>query len=98
MEVAGLGKLSPNMLLIGFQEKWSSHPEDAREYVKTLQSAFDLHLSVGIFRLQGGFDISSLGGLAEAKDDVQARYVAYLSIRPLFSLKQSLPTILVFLK
>ncbi len=73
MEVAGLGKLSPNMLLVGFQEKWSSHPEDAREYVKTLQSAFDLHLSVGIFRLQGGFDISSLGGLAEAKNGNQSR-------------------------
>ena len=73
MEVAGLGKLSPNMLLIGFQEKWSSHPEDAREYVKTLQSAFDLHLSVGIFRLQGGFDISSLGGLSEAMNGDQTR-------------------------
>jgi|CryBogDrversion2_11_1035321.scaffolds.fasta_scaffold503004_1 hypothetical protein len=27
MEVSGLGKLSPNMMLMGFQEKWSSDTE-----------------------------------------------------------------------
>jgi len=52
MEVAGLGKLSPNMMLIGFQEKWSSSPDSAHKYVFALQSAFDLHLAVGIFRIQ----------------------------------------------
>ena len=72
MEVAGLGKLSPNMMLIGFQEKWSSDPEGAREYVKSLLAAFDLHLSVAIFRLQGGFDISALGS-TEPKESVELR-------------------------
>ncbi len=52
MEIGGLGKLSPNMMLIGFQEKWSSCPEGASHYVQTLQSALDLHLAVGIFRVQ----------------------------------------------
>ena len=27
MEVTGLGKLSPNMMLCGFQEKWHSDPD-----------------------------------------------------------------------
>lgn len=52
MEIGGLGKLSPNMMLIGFQEKWSSCSEGASQYVQTLQTALDLHLAVGIFRVQ----------------------------------------------
>jgi hypothetical protein len=36
MEMAGLGKLSPNMMMIGFQEKWWACPDDAEEYYKTL--------------------------------------------------------------
>jgi len=27
MEVSGIGKLSPNMLMVGFQEKWFSCPQ-----------------------------------------------------------------------
>ena len=61
MEMAGLGKLSPNMMLIGFQEKWWACPDDADEYVRTIQAAFDLHLSVGVFRIQSGFDLTSIG-------------------------------------
>ena len=61
MEMAGLGKLSPNMMMIGFQDKWWASPENAEEYVKTIQAAFDLHLSVGVFRVKGGFDLASMG-------------------------------------
>ena len=61
MEMAGLGKLSPNMMMIGFQEKWWSCPDDADEYYKTIQAAFDLHLAVGVFRMHSGFDLSSIG-------------------------------------
>ena len=45
MEMAGLGKLSPNMMMIGFQEKWWSCPEDAEEYVKTIQVSISLFIS-----------------------------------------------------
>ena len=61
MEMAGLGKLSPNMMMIGFQEKWFSCPDDATDFVKTLQSAFDLHLAVGVLRVGGGLDLSGMG-------------------------------------
>ncbi len=44
MEIAGLGKLSPNMMMIGFQEKWWACPEDAEEYVKTIQVSFLLFI------------------------------------------------------
>ena len=59
--MAGLGKLSPNMMMIGFKEMWWTSPDDADDYVRTLQAAFDLHMSVGVLRLQGGLDLSSMG-------------------------------------
>ena len=49
------------MLLIGFQEKWMSSVQEAHDYVKILQSAFDQHLSVGIFRVRGGFNLTKMG-------------------------------------
>jgi len=52
MEIGGLGRLSPNMMLIGFQEGWSRNPEALNEYIQVLYSAFDLQLSIGILRLK----------------------------------------------
>lgn len=60
IELGGLGKLSPNMMLIGFQGNWKSDPEATKEYFKTLQTAFDQHLSVGVLRIDEGLDISSI--------------------------------------
>ena len=60
IELSGLGKLSPNMMLIGFEEHWWLYPDYAEEYVKTLQIAFDMNLSVGVLRVHGGLDISEI--------------------------------------
>ena len=65
VELNGLGKLSPNMLLIGFKNDWKDDLEECEDYYKALQSAFDLHLSVGILRISGGLDISELAGNTE---------------------------------
>ena len=60
IELSGLGKLSPNMMLIGFHEHWSSNLIDAEEYFKTLQIGFEMHLAVGVLRINGGLDISQM--------------------------------------
>ena len=62
IELSGLGKLSPNMMLIGFQEHWWLYPHFAEEYFRTLQLAFDMHLSVGVLRVNGGLDIADYSG------------------------------------
>jgi hypothetical protein len=61
MELSGLGKMKPNMVLIGFKENWRSSPKEAKEYYKVLTSGFDIRLSVGVLRVSGGFDLSGLG-------------------------------------
>ena len=62
IELSGLGKLSPNMMLIGFEEHWWLYPDYADEYVQTLLMAFDLNLGVGVLRVHGGLDISEIAG------------------------------------
>jgi solute carrier family 12 sodium/potassium/chloride transporter 2 len=65
VELCGLGKLSPNMTLMGFKDNWRESLEDTEEYVKALQASVDLRLSIGIFRIHGGLDITSLSGHSE---------------------------------
>ena len=63
LELSGLGKLSPNMMLIGFQEHWwIQNPNFTKDYVSSLQIAFDLHLAVGVLRVNGGLDLSGISG------------------------------------
>ena len=59
MELSGLGKLRPNILLIGYKSNWQQAPdEDILQYFKTIHYAFDLNLSVCVLRVPGGFDFS----------------------------------------
>jgi len=59
LNLAGLGKLSPNMLLIGFMASWNKGPlKKAEEYFSVLQAGFDHNLAVGILRVREGLDFS----------------------------------------
>jgi len=58
MTLAGLGKLSPNMVLMGYKNDWKEDMEALRQYFNVINSAFDLHLSVGILRVKNGLDYS----------------------------------------
>jgi hypothetical protein len=66
-----VGKLSPNFLLIGFQEKWMTTSYQAsQDYFRTLQTAFDQRLAVGILRIRNGLKVEKAGiqNLAFQKD------------------------------
>ena len=49
MDFCGLGKLSPNMVLLGFLEKW--YKDDYEDYFNTLVNAFHNHLAIGNVQL-----------------------------------------------
>ena len=51
LELHGLSKLSPNMILVGFKENWRQNPQDTQNYYQALHIAMDMRLSVGILRL-----------------------------------------------
>ena len=57
MTLTGLGKLSPNMVLMGFKNNWKDDLDSLDGYLEILFSAFDLHLSSAIIRSKMGFEI-----------------------------------------
>ena len=61
LEMSGLGKMLPNTMMMGFKNNWSTNLREASDYYKVIQSAFDIHLAVGILRISGGLDISMFG-------------------------------------
>jgi len=58
LTLAGLGKLAPNMLLMGFKADWTNDLDAAKQYFSVLQEAFDLAFSVAILRVRSGLDFS----------------------------------------
>jgi len=65
MNLAGLGKLTPNMVLMGFKSDWQSDPEGMEDYINVIHHAFDINMAMGILRLSNGCDFSSVIGREE---------------------------------
>jgi len=59
MTLAGLGKLSPNMVLVGFKNNWREDLVGIHQYMDVMYAAFDLRLSFAILRCKEGLDFSS---------------------------------------
>uniref|UniRef100_A0A6P7F146 Bumetanide-sensitive sodium-(Potassium)-chloride cotransporter n=1 Tax=Diabrotica virgifera virgifera TaxID=50390 RepID=A0A6P7F146_DIAVI len=57
LKACGIGKLKPNILLLGYKNDWQTcSKEDRHQYFEILHNAFDLHMGVGIIRIQQGFE------------------------------------------
>ena len=57
--LSGLGKLSPNMILLGFNDK-KDNLSDIEEYYNAITIAFEQKMAVGILRVKHGLDYSSV--------------------------------------
>jgi solute carrier family 12 sodium/potassium/chloride transporter 2 len=64
LSLVGLGKLAPNMLLIGFTQQ-KQDPAALAEYVEVLTVAFERRMAVGVLRLPHAIDCSGLVGSEE---------------------------------
>lgn len=62
IQTAGLGKLRPNVLAMGYKQDWNTCDiNSVNEYFGVLQDAFDKNLGVMILRAgSGGLDFSDL--------------------------------------
>ncbi|XP_029993122.1 solute carrier family 12 member 3 [Sphaeramia orbicularis] len=59
LQGAGLGRIRPNVLLMGFKKDWrSDSPQSAHNYIGILQDAFDLQYGVCVLRMKEGLDVS----------------------------------------
>uniref|UniRef100_A0A665T1V8 Solute carrier family 12 member 3 n=1 Tax=Echeneis naucrates TaxID=173247 RepID=A0A665T1V8_ECHNA len=59
LQGAGLGRIKPNVLLMGFKRDWcTDSPQATHDYIGILHDAFDLQFGVCVFRMREGLDIS----------------------------------------
>ncbi|XP_076356125.1 solute carrier family 12 member 2-like isoform X2 [Tachypleus tridentatus] len=59
IQLVGVGKLRPNMIFMGYKNDWQECDKKyVLEYFNIIHDAFDMHMSLGILRLQTGFDYS----------------------------------------
>nr|DBA23309.1 TPA: hypothetical protein GDO54_014236 [Pyxicephalus adspersus] len=66
MQAAGLGRMRPNTLVVGFKKNWiQSDMKDVETYINLLHDAFDYQYGVVVIRLREGLDISHLQGQEE---------------------------------
>ncbi|RMC01270.1 hypothetical protein DUI87_22219 [Hirundo rustica rustica] len=63
MQAAGLGRMRPNTLVVGFKKNWRQcDMRDVEIYINLFHDAFDVQYGVVVIRLKEGLDISHLQG------------------------------------
>ncbi|KAE8635468.1 hypothetical protein XENTR_v10002632 [Xenopus tropicalis] len=66
MQAAGLGRMRPNTLVVGFKKNWSQcDMREVETYINLFHDAFDFQYGVVVIRLKEGLDISHLQGQEE---------------------------------
>ncbi|XP_068622442.1 bumetanide-sensitive sodium-(potassium)-chloride cotransporter [Battus philenor] len=61
MQAAGVGRLAPNVLLMGYKADWATAPSaDLVSYFNVLHTAFETRLAVAMVRVAGGLDFSAV--------------------------------------
>lgn len=63
MQATGVGKLKPNILLMGYKLNWRTcDRSELTQYFNTVHKALDMHLAVAILRVPNGLDYSQVLG------------------------------------
>ncbi|XP_067255880.1 solute carrier family 12 member 10, tandem duplicate 1 [Chanodichthys erythropterus] len=58
LQASGLGKLKPNILVVGFKMNWQeSSGQDIEDYINTIYDSFDSNHGVCVLRMMDGLDV-----------------------------------------
>ncbi|XP_075933845.1 solute carrier family 12 member 1 isoform X3 [Anarhichas minor] len=69
LQASGLGRMKPNILLIGFQRNWrTAGTEAVQSYVGVLHDAFDFEYGTLVLRMSQGLDMSHIVEAEAAKE------------------------------
>ncbi|NXY58747.1 S12A3 protein, partial [Callaeas wilsoni] len=59
IQAAGLGKMRPNILVLGYKKNWrTASPQSLEDYVGILHDAFDFKYGVCLMRMKEGLNVS----------------------------------------
>ncbi|KAM6118042.1 LOW QUALITY PROTEIN: solute carrier family 12 member 3 [Pterocles gutturalis] len=61
IQAAGLGKMRPNILVLGYKKNWrTASPQSLEDYVGILHDAFDFKYGVCLMRMKEGLNVSQV--------------------------------------
>ncbi|XP_067853869.1 solute carrier family 12 member 3 isoform X2 [Heptranchias perlo] len=61
MQAVGLGRMKPNVLVMGYKRNWQSdHPQNVENYIGIIYDSFDFNYGVCMMRMKQGLDISRM--------------------------------------
>ncbi|XP_055001875.1 solute carrier family 12 member 3 isoform X3 [Sorex araneus] len=61
VQASGLGRMKPNILVVGFKRNWqSAHPATVEDYIGILHDAFDFNYGVCVLRMREGLNVSEV--------------------------------------
>ncbi|XP_055351604.1 solute carrier family 12 member 3-like isoform X2 [Paramacrobiotus metropolitanus] len=70
IQTSGLGKLRPNIVMMGYHRNWTNWNEDSmEEYINVIHYAFDSRRGVILFYARDGFDISDVVNFEQLVND-----------------------------
>ncbi|XP_054288120.1 bumetanide-sensitive sodium-(potassium)-chloride cotransporter isoform X2 [Macrosteles quadrilineatus] len=73
MQCSGVGRLKPNVLMMGYKSDWlSCHVDDLQTYFNIMHDAFENRLAVTILRLPEGLDFSKPMDLSQVPEELSA--------------------------
>ncbi|XP_063894987.1 bumetanide-sensitive sodium-(potassium)-chloride cotransporter [Helicoverpa armigera] len=85
VQASGIGKLKPNILLMGFKENWqTSERNEIVDYVEVMHKALDVHMAIALLRVEGG-QYSS-----DALDDDLQAYLSDVNLKDLSAFSRSM--------
>ncbi|XP_072374520.1 solute carrier family 12 member 3 isoform X2 [Scyliorhinus torazame] len=89
----GLGRMKPNILVMGFKRNWQSdHPQNVEHYIGVIYDSFDLNYGVCIMRMKQGLNISRM-----MRADVDSSIVGFAQqASTIFQLEQGRKTIDIY--
>uniref|UniRef100_A0A8C5FHP9 Solute carrier family 12 member 10, tandem duplicate 1 n=1 Tax=Gadus morhua TaxID=8049 RepID=A0A8C5FHP9_GADMO len=94
MQAAGLGKLKPNTLVLGFKTGWREASEESLvDYVNTIYDTFDSNHCVILLRMMDGLDVSDHFGY---EGDATGERMSSQQVRTAFQNNQGKKTIDVY--
>ncbi|XP_043284241.1 bumetanide-sensitive sodium-(potassium)-chloride cotransporter isoform X2 [Venturia canescens] len=72
MQATGVGKLAPNVVLMGYKSEWSScnNRKELQEYFNVLHNAFDQKLAVAILRTPQELNRTGSGAIVEEEQGI----------------------------
>ncbi|KZC10308.1 Bumetanide-sensitive sodium-(potassium)-chloride cotransporter [Dufourea novaeangliae] len=72
LQAAGLGKMRPNILLMGYKQDWATCPQqNLNAYFNVMHKALDMHTALALLRISEGLDHGiAIGDVEEQKKNL----------------------------